>query len=344
MTIRRDLAMTTRDGVELAADLYLPEGEGPFPTLLYRVRGSKSLAFITGAILLNPIVAAERGYAVLIQQVRGRGGSGGEWHPFVHEAEDGWDTLEWLTTQSWCNGRIGTYGTAYTGIDALELAATGHDALEAVVVVVSGVSPHDGWIYTSGAFELGWNTFWTYLTAGESLKRLDASASQKELIGRALQADMTDPMEQMERLPISLRPALEEVSPHYWTWLDHPSYDEYWERLDVLRAADQVKARVLNVTGWWDNFQHSHLELYRALLDRSPSGGDQRLVIGPWDHFTYVNIVPHDCGESQLRAGRSGWPGRLRADGPRLVRSLAPGRPGFGGDLARGSLVRIRTR
>jgi putative CocE/NonD family hydrolase len=284
-----------RDGVDLVADLYLPPGEGPFPTLVYRIRGSRSSSFITGAIMLNPLVAAERGFAVLIQEVRGRGGSGGEWRPFVHEADDGWDTLDWATAQPWCNGRIGTYGTAYTGIAALELAATGHPALEAVVVVVSGVSPHDGWIYTAGAFELGWNTFWSYLTAGDSLKRLSGDAD-KGAIGAALQSDMSNPMEQMERMPISHRPALESVSPHYWTWLEHDSYDEYWQKLDVIAMADRIEARVLNVTGWWDNFQHGHLELYRALAERSPNGADQRLVIGPWDHFTYVNIVPTMAG------------------------------------------------
>ena len=298
MTVRveRDLMMETRDGVRLVADVYLPEAEGPFPTLLYRVRGSKSSAFIAGTILLNPIVAAERGYAVCIQEVRGRGGSGGEWHPFVHEADDGVDTLEWLRTQQWCNGRVGSYGTAYTGIAALELAATGHDMLQAVVAVVSGVSPHEGWIYTGGAFELGWNNFWAHLTAGSSIARLDVDADHKSQLQANLQKVMAQPWGPMLEMPLVHQPALQEASPHYWTWIDHSTYDDYWKALDVVAQADRIHARVLSVTGWWDNFLGSHLDLYRALAERSPNGADQRLVIGPWDHFTYVNVLPTMAG------------------------------------------------
>lgn len=294
--VRRDLAMETRDGTRLMADVYFPPGPGPFPTLLYRVRGSKSSGFIIGAILLNPVVAAERGYAVCIQEVRGRGSSEGEWEPFVHEEDDGVDTLEWLVAQPWCNGRVGSYGTAYTGFASLAMAATGHPALQAVVVAVSGVSPQDGWVYTNGGFELGWNTFWTYLTATESLRRLPAEPGEKERIRTVLQADMESPVEVVNRLPITSRDALAQLSPHYWEWLDHASYDPYWEKVDLAARADQFTARVLSITGWWDNFLGAHLQLYRELANRSPTGADQSLVIGPWDHFTYVNVVPTMAG------------------------------------------------
>lgn len=288
--------MQTRDGTTLAADVYLPAGDGPFPTLLYRVRGSKSSAFIAGTILMNPILAAEGGYAVCIQEARGRGSSEGEWHPFVHEADDGSDALDWLVEQPWCNGRIGTYGTAYTGIAGLLLAATGHPALEAVVAIVSGVSPHDGWIYTNGGFELGWNNFWAHLTAGSSVKRLDASDEEKAALDAGLQVSMSEPMDPMLVMPLRDQPHLEKPSPHYWTWIDHSTYDDYWRALDVVANADKITARVLGITGYWDNFLESHLSLYRAVKENSPNGADQRLVIGPWDHFTYVNVLPTTAG------------------------------------------------
>ena len=84
----RGLTMRTRDGVELASDVYLPDGDGPFPTLIYRVRGGRSSAFIAGVLLLNPFDAVERGFAVVIQEVRGRAGSASDWHPFIHERND----------------------------------------------------------------------------------------------------------------------------------------------------------------------------------------------------------------------------------------------------------------
>jgi putative CocE/NonD family hydrolase len=107
---------------------------------------------------------------------------------------------------------------------------------------------------------------------------------------------MAHPHEPMDVLPLRSQPALEEASPHYWTWLDHNTYDDYWRHLDVVARAEQITARVLGVTGWWDNFLGSHLQLYRALQERSPNGADQRLVIGPWDHFTYVNVLPTTAG------------------------------------------------
>jgi hypothetical protein len=100
----------------------------------------------------------------------------------------------------------------------------------------------------------------------------------------------------MERLPLRDQPALKPLSPQYQIWLEHSSYDSYWKSVDVIARADQITAKVLGVTGWWDNFLGGHLALYRALRDRSPAGHHQRLVIGPWDHFTYVGVVPTAAG------------------------------------------------
>jgi putative CocE/NonD family hydrolase len=295
--IRRHLPLTTRDGLTLPADLYLPPGAGPFPTLLYRVRGDRDSAFIVGTLMLNPVVAAEKGYAVVVQQVRGRKTAEGEWHPFVHEASDGTDALEWVLDQPWCNGAVGVYGSAYAGATALLLAAEGHPAVRACVAFVTGADYHDGWIYTSGALELGWDNFWGYLTAGESLARLDLPPAEHAARFAALADAMKQPRAQMERLPLRDQPALEGLSPHYQTWLDHPTYDDYWKAIDVIARADRIAAPVLSITGWWDNFLGSHLQLYEALAGRSPSGEHQRLVIGPWDHFTYVGVVPTTAGD-----------------------------------------------
>jgi putative CocE/NonD family hydrolase len=327
--------MDTRDGVRLWADVYLPAGNGPFPTLLYRVRGSKDSAFITGTLMLNPIVAADRGYAVVVQQVRGRGSSEGEWHPFIYEAEDGLDAVEWTLQQPWCDGSIGVYGSAYAGATALQITATGHPAVKACVAFVTGANYYDGWIYTSGAFELGWDNFWAYLTAGESLQRLEVDETRRAALAEALEPAFKDPMAQMERLPLRDQPALDEISPHYWTWLDHPTYDEYWQRLDVVPRADRITAAVLNITGWWDNFLGSHIQLYDALRDRSPAGENQRLVIGPWDHFTYVGVVPTAAGDRDFGPkGLAGnpvvgpmtldWVDRLLRDGAATA-ATAPG-------------------
>src|SRR4051794_21868147 len=182
--VERELSVTMRDGIRLATDVYRPAGEGPFPTLVYRIRGSRSAAFIVGLLLLNPLEAVRRGYAVAVQEVRGRAGSQARWHPFVHEREDGEDCLNWVLAQPWCDGRLATYGTAYSAETALAMAALGRGELKAVAVLGTGADYHDGWVYTNGAFELGWNIYWAYMTLSESIGRLDVSDDERAALRR----------------------------------------------------------------------------------------------------------------------------------------------------------------
>ena len=186
--IERGVAVEMRDGVHLATDVYLPEGPGPFPTLVTRIRGARSSGFIVGVLILNPLEAVDRGYAVVVQEVRGRAGSEAAWHPFVHELDDGADCLDWVLAQPWCDGSIGTYGTAYSASTALYLSASGRDEVKALAVLGTGADIHDGWVYTSGAFELGWNVYWAYMTAAETIKRLDVDEDDEEGAAAAVRA------------------------------------------------------------------------------------------------------------------------------------------------------------
>ena len=291
ITIERDLPMTTRDGVVLATDVYRPDGPGPFPTLIYRVRGGRSSAFIAGFMLLNPLEAVERGYAVAIQEVRGRAASQDRWQPFTHERDDSEDCLDWVLAQPWCDGRIGSYGTAYSAVGATQMACLGRDELKAIVVLGTGADYHDGWIYTSGAFELGWNVYWVYMTLSESIRRLDVDdATRAELKARHAEAIIDAPA-MAARLPLRDHPLLVECGDtQYHEWLDHPDYDDYWAGVDLLAAVDRIRTPVLSLVGWWDNFLSSHLDLYRAMTARSPepARSHHRLVVGPWEHCNYV--------------------------------------------------------
>jgi uncharacterized protein len=290
--VERELMVTTRDGVRLATDVYRPEGPGPFPTLVYRIRGSRSAAFIVGLLLLNPLEAVRRGYAVVVQEVRGRAGSESRWHPFVHERKDGEDCLEWVLAQPWCDGRLATYGTAYSAETALAIAALGRDEVKAVAVLGTGADYHDGWVYTSGAFELGWNVYWAYMTLSESIGRLDVDEDTRAELRREYAAALIDAPKTAERLPITDHPLLERCGElQYHEWLEHPDYDEYWEAVDVLASIDRIRAPILSIAGWHDNFLASHMALYRAARERAPEPGrsHHRLIVGPWEHANYVS-------------------------------------------------------
>ncbi len=119
IVIERDITMKTRDGVKLHADIYRPSGEGNFPVLLTRTpydkKGVDDLAR----------EAAARGYLVVVQDVRGRFTSEGEWYPFKHETEDGFDTVEWAAGLPHANGKVGMFGMSYVGATQM-LAAIGH--------------------------------------------------------------------------------------------------------------------------------------------------------------------------------------------------------------------------
>ena len=268
-----------------------PTLPGPFPTLVYRVRGGRSSAFIAGVLLLNPLDAVERGYAVVIQEVRGRAGSQDRWHPFVRERDDSEDCLDWVVAQPWCDGRLGAYGTAYSAVGALQMAALGRDELKAVAVLGTGADYHDGWIYTSGAFELGWNVYWVYMTLSESIARLPVDdATRAELKARHARAIIDAPA-MAARLPLRDHPLLTEAGDtQFHEWLDHPDYDDYWAGVDLLARAERMRTPVLSLIGWWDNFLSSHLDLYRAMTERAqePGRSHHRLVIGPWEHCNYV--------------------------------------------------------
>jgi putative CocE/NonD family hydrolase len=309
--IERHVAVEMRDGVRLATDVYLPDGPGPFPTLVTRIRGARSSGFIVGVLILNPLEAVERGYAVVVQEVRGRAGSEASWHPFVHELDDGADCLEWVLAQPWCDGRVGTYGTAYSASTALYLSASGRDEVKALAVLGTGADIHDGWVYTNGAFELGWNVYWAYMTAAETIKRLDVDEETRKELQREYERAIIEAPAIAARLPISDHPLLDRVGEtQYREWLDHPDYDDYWASFDILALAGRLRAPMLSLIGWHDNFLKSHFDLYRALAGRAP----HRLVVGPWEHTSYVSPF------STSRVGAAEF-------GPRAVSGVALSTP-----------------
>jgi putative CocE/NonD family hydrolase len=290
--IERDIPVAARDGIQLATDVYLPPGDGPFPTLVYRVRGSRSSAFINGVLLVSPLEVVARGFALVIQEVRGRSGSDARWHPFVHERADGEDCLEWVLAQPWCDGRIGSYGTAYSAVTALALASLGRDEVRALVLLGTGADYHDGWVYTGGAFELGWNVYWTYMTLSETINRMGLGPEEHRALREEYAQAIIDAPKYAARLPISDHPLLERCGEaQYREWLEHPDYDDYWASVDVLADIERISTPILSIAGWHDNFLKSHMDLYRATSERSPEPGrsHHRLLVGPWEHVNYVS-------------------------------------------------------
>ena len=267
VTVERNVAAKMRDGVTLRADIYRPKADGKFPVLLTRTPYDKQNSILPG------IRAAARGYVMIAQDVRGRYASEGEWYPFRHESEDGYDTVEWAAALPYSNGKVGMYGGSYVGATQF-LAAIAHPPhLAGICPVITASNYHDGWTYQGGAFEQWFNESWTTGLATNTMRRRVEKS--------------TDPLAASQTLPLDAYPVLpgasaEGIAPYFLDWLAHPSYDEYWKAISIEDHYGQIQVPVFNVGAWYDIFLGGSLKNFVRL--RSEAGTDaarqgQRLLV-----------------------------------------------------------------
>jgi putative CocE/NonD family hydrolase len=279
LSIERSAAMKTRDGVELRADIYRPVGEGSYPVLLERTPYGKDAAFAFARR------AAERGYIVVVQDVRGRFASEGEWRPFQNERLDGYDAVEWAAALPHANGKVGMYGGSYPGYAQLMAAVARPPHLTAIAPVVAASNPHGNWIYHGGAFELWSAESWTSMMAIDTYTRwLRRSASTPA--GSAQLPLKQYPVLSAQDAPGSPNFAAK-TAPYFADWLNHPSYDSYWQPLALENFYEQIQVPALHITAWYDSFLGGSLRNYVGLRTRAGSEAarqGQRLIVAIGGH------------------------------------------------------------
>ncbi len=256
-----------RDGVRLAANLYLPEKEGKYPVILIRTPYGK------GREQQDALYFAARGYAVLVQDVRGRNDSDGEWYPWVNEGNDGYDTIEWAAKQPWSNGKVVTYGASYLGMDQWQAAGQDPPHLSAMVPIVAPADPYFGVFHPGGAFEYATMLTWNFINS----RRTDLLPA----IPLVKWPDV------FRHLPISETAAFSgNETTYYHDWIEHNTRDAYWAKMSWSSAATKTHVPVFNVAGWFDIFHAGGLENYRNLMQHSPPDvrNAHRLLVGPWAH------------------------------------------------------------
>ena len=255
-----------RDAVELATDVYLPEGAGPFPAVLVRLPYDKNGRYCWMPFIARHFIA--RGFAFLPQDVRGKFRSGGDPLAFVNEVPDGYDTIEWITSQPWCNGDVGMWGDSYYGFTQWAAVASGHPALKAIVPRVTIIdidSWLDGVTPLYGAHYLA--EYWTDHNTNEW--PIDWSR-------RPLASVFDEGFERLGRRCASFDYVLERShgaprAPIYPG--DHP--------LDVLRIP------TLHGVGWLDNITPPHMLDYEVLMGNPETAPFQYLHAGSTDHENY---------------------------------------------------------
>ena len=287
--LERGVRCPLSDGVELVSDHYYPASPGPHPTLLMRQPYGRDIA--STVVYAHPVWFARHGYNVVIQDVRGRGDSGGEFYPFRNEARDGAETIAWLLTRPEANGRLGMYGFSYQGMTQL-LAASQQP--EGLACIAPGMTAHDlnrGWFYHNGALRLA-------ATLGWGLQMLKADARRKQL------RDASDRLEQAwanltaqtSVLPFGSHPALRGKGlPQYvLDWFDHPDAGDYWSAMDVSQSLARITVPALHISGWYDTYLKGSIDGFLALTRSAGSDlakENQYLVAGPWVHIPWGDRV-----------------------------------------------------
>jgi uncharacterized protein len=293
--IETDLRVPAPDGILLATDVHRPAGAGPWPTLVARMPYNKDLLVLesTGFDVHRAVKA---GYAVVLQDSRGRFASDGQFVPFADEAADGAATIAWAAEQPWSTGEVGMIGGSYLGMTQWAAASQAPPALRAIAPVVTPDQQYDGWVYQGGAFQLGFTLWWvlTILSAGELQRRMtqgDPDAAQRL---EQLVAASDDENLYLVR-PLRGHPALRGIADYYDSWLDHPTYDAYWKATAPREHWAEITVPALNVGGWFDVFLQGTLANYVGMRQAAASDEarfGQRLVIGPWAHGALSGTYP----------------------------------------------------
>ncbi len=269
-----DVRAPMRDGVELSADIWFPAEQGPHPTIVVRNPYMKTMS------LLNPPKLAgyfaERGYAVVMQDVRGRGDSEGEFGFFFADAEDGYDTIEWVAAQPWSNGDVCMMGVSYLATVQWLAAREQAPHLRCIVPTAPAGDYFNELPYQGGAFDMQWALGWINGTSGR--------ISQDNAI-------MVDWDEVFEHRPLlTMDSVMGRKMPLYRDFLLNHTMNDYWKRIQFTEEDFRsMDIPALHVTGWFDGDQPGAMYYWTGMARHSPATDKQFLVVGPWNHVqTFV--------------------------------------------------------
>ena len=286
ITVDRNVPARMRDGTVLYADIYRPQGSGPFPVILQRLPYEKEAAHAIH--YAHPSWYARHGYVVVVQDVRGRWSSEGEWYPFFNEAKDGFDTIAWAAQLPQTTGQVCMYGASYGGATQLLAATARPPALRCICPAFASSDFYEGWTYEGGALHLAFVVAWALNLAPDTARRM----GDESLLRRLAEAYTGNSIHaQQAFLPLKGQPLFRDsgVLQYYFDWLDHPTGDEYWGQIAIAPHYPQFQAAALHIGGWFDIFLNGTLANYVGMRDAGSdaSQSGQRLLIGPWLHLPW---------------------------------------------------------
>jgi putative CocE/NonD family hydrolase len=297
--LERGVRARMRDGVQLVSDHYYPSQSTSHPTLLMRQPYGRDIA--STVVYAHPVWFARNGYNVVIQDVRGRGDSEGEFYPFRHEGFDGADTIAWLRTRPESNGRVGMYGFSYQGMTQLLAAAEQPEGLQCISPGMTACDLYHGWFYQQGALRLASTLGW-----GLQLLKEDARRKRLREASDRLENAWAQLASQTSVLPVRAHPALhgEGLPKYVLDWLDHDVPGDYWTALDVSQRLEKICVPALHISGWYDMSLRGSVDGFLALRKSAGSAfarENQYLLAGPWVHIPWGDrIGTADFGSEAL--------------------------------------------
>jgi putative CocE/NonD family hydrolase len=275
---KKTVSFLTRDCIRLDADLYYPDSLGEFPVLLMRQPYGRKIA--STVVYAHPSWYASQGYLVVIQDVRGRGTSQGEFKLFENEIEDGFDTINWAAQLPQSNGKVGMYGFSYQGMTQLYAAVHQPPALKTICPAMIAYNLYQDWAYENGAFCLQMNLGWAIQLAAETAKLKGDQDTFQKLYAASRNLPLLD------QIPVNPN-ILQELAPDsfYHDWLNRPQNNPYWQNLSPEFLLEKVDLPMLHIGGWFDPHLRGNLKLYQNVKNKSQF--PQHFIIGPWGHLPW---------------------------------------------------------
>jgi putative CocE/NonD family hydrolase len=273
--------VATRDGTLLAMDVVRTEGDRPQPVLLLRTPYFRARVYQ----VLDVVGVARSGWAVCLQDVRGRGGSQGEFWPLLHDAADGADAIAWCASQPWSDGRVAMAGGSYLGLTQWAAAIACPPALKALAPAAAPDSLR-AWLYEGGAFNLGLVAPWAARVAATSPTLGEAERSRAE--------HLADNWQDLLGSPLAAQ-SLRDLFPPYADWLS-PGESDYRATYDIGPHFQRLDFSGFHVAGWYDVFCEGSLRAWRGMRHQAATErarSCQRLIVGPWSHAgLYLRATP----------------------------------------------------
>ncbi|MER1999278.1 MAG: CocE/NonD family hydrolase [Lysinibacillus sp.] len=283
-----DVYIEMNDGVKLATRIYRPDDNNEYPILLGRTTYDSGAFGSTeegGDYRELGIRMAEKGYVVVVQDVRGLFKSEGEWRLFKDDASDGYQTAVWLNEQDWSNGKLGVFGKSSLGITANLLATTNPPGLKAAFVQMAPSQLYDELIAEGGIYRHELTTRWMYfINSIYSSKLLQKGKIDEETYSKIVDGNQQFP-DLFFHTPLTSFPYLKD-NDLFTSIFEHYIQDDYYNYYDIPSNFSKINIPIYHVGGWYDTFSEGTMKSYLGLQENGGKGakGNQKLLMGPWTH------------------------------------------------------------